>query len=156
MGFSFGLLIWFPISLGRGGGGFMGRHFLSVVSAYALLLLGDVCFWNCFGFDRGAAQAYLVVPVRFRTVLLAKNLAAFGAVLLEVLMIALVCAALRFPIPPLRAIEALVVAIVLSVFLLAVGNLTSVYSPKPMNPMKSSRSGAPGRTQMLLLVTYPC
>ena len=141
MGFSFGLLIWFPISLGRGGGGFMGRHFLSVVSAYALLLLGDVCFWNCFGFDRGAAQAYLVVPVRFRTVLLAKNLAAFGAVLVEVVMIALVCAALRFSMPPLRALEALVVAIVLSVFLLALGNLTSVYSPKPMNPMKSSRSG---------------
>ena len=62
MGFTFGLLIWFPIYLGRGGGGFMGRHFLSVVSAYALLLLGDVCFWNCFGFDRAAAQAYLVVP----------------------------------------------------------------------------------------------
>ena len=71
-------------------------------------------------------------------------------------MIALVCVALRFPIPPLRALEALVVAVVLSVLLLAVELGMSVYSPKPMNPMKSSRSGAPGRTQMLLLVTYPC
>ena len=55
MGFTFGLIIWLPLLL-RGGqpAGFFGQNLLSLVSLYACLLLGEVLFWNSFGFDRQA------------------------------------------------------------------------------------------------------
>ena len=58
MGFSFGLLIWTPIAFGRLSTerSFMSDNYLTMVSIYALLLLSDALFWNCFGFDRSAAQ----------------------------------------------------------------------------------------------------
>src|SRR5262249_47795543 len=58
MGFSFGLMIWLPMILGRRGERHMtlSQHFLTVVCVYALTLLGQVSYWNCFGFDRSAAQ----------------------------------------------------------------------------------------------------
>src|SRR5207302_1761622 len=85
MGFSFGLILWWPMAFGRHHGSFtfMSQNFIAVVSLYAVLLLSDVLFWNSFGFDRSAAQLYFVVPVATQTVLLAKNLAAAFFVLLE-------------------------------------------------------------------------
>ena len=50
-----------------------------MLGAYALLLLGDVAFWNVFGFDRSAAQAYFIAPVRLSSVLVSKNLAALAS-----------------------------------------------------------------------------
>ena len=49
--------------------GFIADNYLTLVSVYALLLLSDVLFWNCFGFDRSAAQVYFLVPVKMSTVL---------------------------------------------------------------------------------------
>src|SRR5450759_1415475 len=97
-------------------GGFMARNFLVVVSAYALLMLGDVCFWNTFGFDRSAVQVYLTAPVRFQAVLVAKNIAAFFFILLEVVSISLVCAVIRLPVGPVRILEAVSVTAVLSLY----------------------------------------
>src|SRR5262249_34903601 len=37
--------------------------FLTVVCLYALMLLGQVSYWNSFGFDRGAAALYFAAPV---------------------------------------------------------------------------------------------
>ncbi len=67
MGFTFGLVIWLPVALGRSGAtqSFLGSNYLTVVSVYSLLLLSEVCFWNSFGFDRSAAQIYFLAPVPF-------------------------------------------------------------------------------------------
>ena len=99
MGFSFGLLIWGPIAFGRLSSerNFLSDNFLTMVSIYALLLLSDALFWNCFGFDRGAAQVYFLVPVKMSTVLAGKNLAAVFLVFIEIAAIAVVCALLRLP-----------------------------------------------------------
>jgi ABC-2 type transport system permease protein len=154
MGFSFGLLIWIPVILNNRGG-FAARNYLVVVSGYALLLLGDVCFWNNFGFDRSAAQVYLAAPVRFQTVLVAKNMAALFFVLLEVVAIALACAIIRMPFSVVRFLEAVAVIAVLSLYLMGGGNLTSTYAPRASNPVKATKSGAATKSQLLLMFLYP-
>ncbi|HEX5322724.1 MAG TPA: hypothetical protein VFW40_02980, partial [Capsulimonadaceae bacterium] len=119
MGFSFGLLIWAPIAFGRISGerSFLTDNYLTMVSVYALLLLSDALFWNCFGFDRSAAQVYFLVPIKMSTVLAGKNLAAAFWVLIEIVAIALVCALLRLPLSGLRILEAFTVTCVITLFI---------------------------------------
>src|SRR5207237_3426966 len=77
MGFTFGLVVWLPLIFGRS-----DRHsaatdnFLTLVCLYALFLLGQVTYWNAFGFDRSAIQAYFAWPVPISRALIGKNLAA--------------------------------------------------------------------------------
>lgn len=156
MGFSFGIIIWFPLAF-RGGreGGMMTDNFLVWVSLYATLLLGDVLFWNCFGFDRQAVQSYFVVPVKFSMVLIAKNLAAVFFLLLEVTLVALACSLFRIRVTPAKVVEAFAVTLLVSLMLLAVGNLMSVRYPRPADPSSSWRNASGGKVQFLLLVIYP-
>ncbi|MBI4873514.1 MAG: hypothetical protein HY822_02650 [Acidobacteria bacterium] len=157
MGFSFGLLVWLPLAFGRYHGPSSGfaANYLTFVSVYALLLLGEVTFYNMFGFDRAAAQAYYVLPVRLHTVVVAKNLAAVFFVLAEVTLVALVCALLRMPVSLPRVVEAYAVTAIMSVYMLAVGNLSSTHFPRPVDPAQSWRSGGAGRFQAMLLLVYP-
>lgn len=155
MGFSFGLVVWAPLSFGRQRSGFMAENFLVVVSLYAALLLGDILFWNCFGFDRKAIQNYLVAPVKFSTVLLAKNLAALYFLLVEITAVAVVCAALRLNLDLQRLLDAYAVALMLGVYMLTAGNLTSVRSPRPVDPSQSWRQASTGRAQLMMLLVYP-
>ena len=155
MGFSFGLIIWWPIAFGHQQQSWMGSNFITVVSLYAVLLLSDVLFWNAFGFDRHAAQFYFAVPVRLQTVLIAKNIAAGFFVLLETTIAMAVCALLRLPITPMHVAEAYAATLVASLLLLGIGNLTSFYSPRAIDPTRALRSARSGRIQGLMLVVYP-
>ena len=156
MGFSFGLIIWWPVAFGRyqHGPTFMSNHFMAVVSMYAILLLSEVLFWNTFGFDRAAAQLYFVIPVAPRTVLIAKNIGAAFYVLLEITLAIVICLLLRFPMTPQGAGEAYALAAVTTLLLISIGNMTSFYSPRPVDPSKSFRSSR-GRVELLLLLVYP-
>jgi ABC-2 type transport system permease protein len=40
-------------------------------------------------------------------------------------------------------------------FLMAIGNLSSVYNPRSVNPTKSFRTASSGRTQAVLMLTFP-
>ena len=157
MGFSFGLLIWAPIAFGQASSrhSIVAENYLTFVCVYALLLLTDALFWNCFGFDRSAAQIYFLVPLKLSTVLAGKNLAAAVIVFLEIASITLVCTVLRMSVTALQALEALGVTAVVTLFLLAIGNLSSVYNPRAVNPAKSFRNAASGRTQAVLMLTFP-
>ncbi|MDX2151250.1 MAG: hypothetical protein SFV54_10995 [Bryobacteraceae bacterium] len=155
MGFSFSLLIWFPMSFRQDGSvNFMGDNFLTIATVYSLMLLGEVSFWNTFGFDRSAAQVYWLVPVPFRSVLIGKNLTACFFILLEIGLVGLTCAVLRLPVNAPKIAEALAVAAVLSIYLLAIGNLSSTRYPRAVNPAQSWRSSG-GKWQALLLLVYP-
>jgi ABC-2 type transport system permease protein len=155
MGFSFGLLLWMPMLMRSDNSmGFFRDNYLTFVAVYALLLLGDVCLWNVFGFDRSAAQAYLVTPVKLRTAFIAKNLAALTFVLLEVTVVALVCLLFRLPLSPAKAIPAYLITTLMTFALMSAGNLTSVYYPRPVNPQKSLRSSPGARTQGLLMLIF--
>jgi ABC-2 type transport system permease protein len=157
MGFTFGLVIWLPISLGRGGGqaSFFGANYLTVVSVYSLLLLSEVCFWNSFGFDRSGAQVYFLAPLPFSRVLIGKNLSALFFIALEISAVTTVCGLLGMPLNPQRLVEAYSVAGVISIYLLGAGNLLSVHQARAVNPASSFRSNAAGRVQAMLFMIYP-
>jgi ABC-2 type transport system permease protein len=153
MGFSFGLLIWFPLTLNDDFP--LRSDYLTIVSLYAVLLLGDVCFWNNLGLDRGAARIYFAVPLKLGTVLAAKNLAAILFVWLEVAAVAFVSAILQFPVTVANVLEALAVTFVFALFLMVAGNLLSTRYPRPLNPSQSWSTGSTVRVQMYLFLLYP-
>jgi ABC-2 type transport system permease protein len=156
MGFTFGLLVWLPLALRtRGTGSAFSGNYLTAISVYALLLLGEVTFWNTFGFDRTAAQLYYLIPVRFSTIIVGKNLAATFFVLLEVTAVAVVCAAVGMPVTAAKTFESFLVTLILTIYLLAVGNLGSTHYPRAVNPAQSWRTASAGRFQALLLLLYP-
>ncbi len=156
MGFTFGVIVFLPIILRGGSGGAMtpGDH-LAMVSGYALLLLGDVAFWNVFGFDRSAAQLYFLLPMPISRVFAGKNLAALVFVFLEITAIVCVWAAFRMPLTAVKAAEAYAVALTFSLYLLGAGNVSSVYYPRPVNPERSTGAASAGRLRALLLLIYP-
>jgi ABC-2 type transport system permease protein len=126
-----------------------------MVSVYALLLLGEVCFWNTLGFDRSAAQLYFLAPVPFSRVLMAKNIAALFFIAVELSAVTLACAIIRAPLDLLRIAEAYAVAAVVATYLISAGNLVSVRMARATNPTAQFRSKAAGRVQATLLVAYP-
>jgi len=157
MGFTFGLLVWLPVALGRQGMSlsFLRSNYLTVISVYSLLLLSEACFWNSFGFDRSGAQIYFLAPVSFSQVLIGKNITAVVFITLEIGTIALVCRILGMPIGLLGLCEAFAVAGVITIFLLGAGNQMSVRQPRAVNPASSFRTGTASRVQAILFVIYP-
>jgi ABC-2 type transport system permease protein len=155
MGFSFGLLVWLPITLGSGSHSVMADHYLTIVSVYALTLLGQVSYLNTFGFDRSAAQVYFSVPVSIGQSLVGKNIAAALFIFAEMLAVTVASLALRIHLPPEAIAEAFSVTAIVGVYLLAVGNLSSVHFPRAMNPERVSQGGAASRMQALIFLFYP-
>jgi ABC-2 type transport system permease protein len=157
MGFTFGLLVWLPLIMGRGGvrHSRLAENFLVVVALYAFTLLGQVSYWNAFGFDRSAAQAWFVFPPPVSRALIGKNLAAALFILMEVVLVTAACLLLRVPIPPERVFEAFVVTPVAALYMLSLGNLASVNFPRPMSPDRTSQGGAASRFQGFLFLVYP-
>jgi len=155
MGFTFGLLIWLPVVLHGDRQSALAANFLTLVCVYAVTLLGQVSYWNAFGFDRSAVQAYFCLPVGLGRVLVAKNIAAAIYVALEVVAITLACLVLRVRLSPLLLLEAYSVTIVFGLILISAGNLTSVHLPRSMNPERTTQGGGGGRTQAMVLFVYP-
>ncbi len=153
MGFTFGLVMLLPVSLGRMS--FFGRDYLTVVSVYSLLLLSEACFWNSFGFDRSAAQIYFLAPLSFSTVLIGKNLSALFFIALEIGAVTAVCGLMRMPLDLRHTLEAYSVAAVVTIFLLCAGNLLSIHQARAVNPSTQFRANAAGRVQAMLVIIYP-
>jgi ABC-2 type transport system permease protein len=87
--------------------------------------------------------------------LIAKNMAAAFFIFLELALIAVFCAILRMPITAQNVAEAFAVTAVLTLFLLATGNMISTRYPRAVDPAQSWRSGSIGRVQAYLLLLYP-
>ncbi len=156
MGFSFGLLVWLPqIASGSGKHNVLKAHFLTVVAVYALVMLGQVSYWNCFGFDGVATQFYFSTPVPFRRVLVGKNLAVAVFTIAEMLLVLLMTALFRVGLNPFAIAEALCVTTVAAVYLFAFGNLTSVHLPRPMNAEKMMQGGASRSMNAALFLVAP-
>ncbi len=156
MGFSFGLVVWLPAMLnGRMVQSGVSGNFLTVVSLYALFLLAQVTYGNAFGFDRSAAQLYYAAPVAISRVLAGKNIAAAIFIFLEVAAVAAACSLLRLGVSPGQIVEAFLVTAIAALYLLSVGNLSSVNYPRAMKGERVSGGGGAGRTQGLLFLLYP-
>ena len=156
MGFSFGLVVWLPMMLrGRVSHTAVSGNFLTVVSLYALFLLAQVTYGNAFGFDGAAAQVYYVSPVGISRALAGKNIAAAIFIFLEVAAVAAACSLLRLGISARQIAEAFLVTTIAALYLLGIGNLSSVNYPRPMSAQRVSGGGGGGRTQGVLFLLYP-
>ncbi len=65
------------------------------------------------------------------------------------------CLLLRMAPRPHKIFEAFLVTPIVAVFLLAGGNLTSVYLPRALNPERVAQGGSAGRLQAFMLFVYP-
>ncbi len=156
MGFSFGLLVWLPITLGSSSrNSIVAEHYLTIVSVYALTLLGQVSYSNAFGFDRSAAQVYFSVPVSIGQALIGKNIAAALFIFLEIILVTVACLVLRIHLAPGAILEAFTVTAIVGAYLLGIGNLSSIHLPRAMNPERVSQGGAGSRLQALIFLFYP-
>jgi ABC-2 type transport system permease protein len=157
MGFSFGLAVWLPIAMhhGRRADSIARTHFLTYVCVYALVLLGQVTFWNCFGFDRSATEAWYVLPVPFACVLKGKNITSLIVVSTELVLVLAIALALPVPHSPGRVLEAVVVTLVCAIYLISIGNLTSVRLPRAMHPEKVTQGGAARSMNALAFFLFP-
>ena len=156
MGFSFGLMLWLPMVLrGSAGHSQLSRHFLTVICVYALTLLGQVSYWNCFGFDRSAALIYFAAPAPMYLTLAGKNIAALIFIYLEVAILVGITSLLPVTFGYGQVLETLVVVGICSVYMMALGNISSVQYPRGLNPSQVSQGGASGRFQALVVLLYP-
>jgi ABC-2 type transport system permease protein len=157
MGFSFGLAVWLPLALRHPSGhdSVTRTHFLTYVSVYALVLLGQVTFWNAFGFDRSATQAWYALPIPFSRVFMAKNITAVIIVCTELVMVIGVALALPVPHPPERIVEALAVTLISAVYLISFGNLISVRLPRAMDPEKVTQGGSTRSMNAFAFFLFP-
>jgi ABC-2 type transport system permease protein len=155
MGFSFGLMVWLPTRNATHGGGF-SRNFLTLVCVYAMTLIGQVTYWNCFGLDRSAALFYFAAPQPLWRVLLGKNIACLFFVYLETLVLTGITLALRMSFAPGQVAETLVVVTICAMYLMALGNISSVRYPRALSPERVGRGGGGGnRGQVLVMLLYP-
>ena len=154
MGFTFGLAIWFPM-IARGRGYEVSPYFLVIVSVYALTMLGQVSFWNSFGFDRSAAGFYFAAPQPIAKTLLGKNIAALIYVYLEVLILIAVTSALRLSAGAGDIARTLLAVGVCALYLVALGNISSVRYPRAMAPERVSQGGSSRSFNGVMFLLYP-
>jgi ABC-2 type transport system permease protein len=159
MGFTFGLIIWLPMVFGSfsgppRGSNILTRNYLSWISVYGLMMLGEVTIFNAFGFDRSAAAFWLLAPISPRTVLVGKNIAALFFVVLQFVMIATVCLVVQLPVTLRGITDSLCISLVMGLFLLCYGNLSTMRGARGVNPAESWRSRSSSAQAWLLLI-YP-
>jgi ABC-2 type transport system permease protein len=158
MGFTFGLMVWFPMVTGRRfeqSGGFGSRYFLAIVCVYAMTLMGQVTYFNCFGFDRSAAIFYFAAPASMRQTLIGKNIAALVFIYFEALVLTGLTAILGLSSAWQTIAETLAVVGVCSLYMLGLGNIASVHYPRGLTPERVSQGGASSRFQGLIFLLYP-
>ena len=137
-------------------GGRLEQSAVTLIALYAFLLLGPVMFLNRFGFDRQSARFYFWLPLEFRELLIAKNLATLVFAAAELVLITLVCALIGLPSGPREILEAAVVGSIAMLYLLSVGNHTSVRFPVASNPDRVSRAGmGHGLSAVIQFLLFP-
>jgi ABC-2 type transport system permease protein len=103
-----------------------------VGAAYAVLILTNLVF-NSFGADAGGIQFYFVSPVRFREILMGKNLTHFLVLAVEMVLV-WTGASLIYRPPPWDIVLATFTGVFFALIVnLTAGNLFSVYAPKKID-----------------------
>lgn len=135
------------------GGEFLERHMdfaFPIGAAYALMILSNVIY-NSFGADGMGVQFFFMSPVRFRDIILAKNLA-HGAVLALEMAFVWLAASVMFRPPALGiTIATLAGALFAALVNFIAGNLLSLYSPKKFDFAVFGRQRASGTTGLASL-----
>jgi ABC-2 type transport system permease protein len=149
----FGIVLYLPTLMRPRGDSFFIQNALPFMALYGLLMLGQISYWNAFGFDRGAVQGYFTWPIPFRDVLIAKNAAVALTLIPQILAIALVGLAARMPSSPVKLLETFVVIGIASLYWFAMGNICSVRLPRAMDPEKMNQMS--NKLQALTILAAP-
>jgi ABC-2 type transport system permease protein len=157
MGFTFGLMFWLPMVLRRNHSnpGFLAHNFLTIVCIYAMTLIGQVTYWNCFGIDRSAAVFYFAAPQPISRTLLGKNIACLFFLYMEAIVLTALTFAVRVNFSLGQAVETFAVIGICAAYVMALGNLSSVHYPRALSPERVSQSGGGNRAQALVGLFYP-
>ena len=155
MGFTFGLVVWFPMVARGGHAHSRSPYFLVIVCVYALTMLGQVSFFNSFGFDRSAAGFYFAAPQPISKTLLGKNIAAMMYIFVEAFILCGVTTALRLTNGLTDIVRTLVALAVCSLYLVGIGNVSSVRFPRAMAPERVSHGGTSRSFNGLMFLLYP-
>jgi ABC-2 type transport system permease protein len=117
-------------------------------AGYTLLILTNlVC--NNFGGDAGGVQFFFAAPVKFREIVLAKNLAHAGILAVEIFL-AWIAVSFLYGRPTFDVtIAALAGLLFAAPVNFAVGNLLSIYSPKKLD-YSTFRRQNPSQTSVLI------
>ncbi len=129
------------------------QYALPIMAVYGLLMLGQISYWNSFGFDRSAAQGYFCWPIRFRDALIAKNLTVLALLIPQILLVALVAHAFHIPSSPGKILEAFADVGIAALFWFGLGNITSVRMPRAMDPDKMNQMS--NKLQALTILAAP-
>ncbi len=107
--------------------------------AIAYILLGLFApLYNSLGADANGVSLYLMAPVRFRHVFIAKNIVNVAVISIEVLLATLIVT-LQHP-PSTPVVVATLLWVIFAVFVnLSTGNLRSLYAPQKMQIGKAAR-----------------
>jgi ABC-2 type transport system permease protein len=107
--------------------------------------------YNSFGGDGGGIQFFLASPVKFRTVLLGKNLAHMVVLAIEILAVWIGASILFRPPAPAIAVATIAGVLFAGPVNLTVGNLLSLYSPKRIELGAFGRQRA---SQLTVLISF--
>lgn len=146
------ILLIFRFGAGKGGGsgGVLVRATdlaFPVGAAYTLLILTNLVY-NSLGGDAVGVQMFFLAPVRFREILMAKNLAHSLVTAVEIVLVWLaVCILYRRPSAAITVATICGMAFSLLVTLSA-GDLMSMYSPKKIDYAVFGRQRASGATAL--------
>ena len=135
----FGVLIFAPALRRQHSDSAFLQYALPLMAVYGLLVLGQITYWNSFGFDRSAAQGYFCWPIRFRDALIAKNLTVMVLMFPQIILVSLVARAFHIPSSPAKVLETFVVAAIAALFWFGLGNIMSVRMPRAMDPDKMNQ-----------------
>ena len=150
----FGIVLYLPsLRRAHGSDSFFHQNALPIMALYGLLMLGQISYWNAFGFDRSAVQGYFSWPIRFRDVLLAKNLTVVCLLIPQILIVALIGRAFHLPASSSKILETMVVMVISALYWLAMGNIFSVRIPRPLDPDKMNQMS--NKMQALTIWTAP-
>jgi ABC-2 type transport system permease protein len=148
----FSVVVFLPFTSGHLASKTMAQNYLPAVSTYGLILLGEVLLWNSFGFDRNAMQLYFVAPVPFSAVLRAKNVVAILFILLMTVLVAFVGFLFQLRVTAVSLLASIALTLVMVLFFLAFGNLTSVLLPRPVDPNQALRRQNAGQVSLWFLL----
>lgn len=118
---------------------------------YTLILLTNLIY-NNFGADGGGVQFFFASPVRFRTVVFAKNLAHVAILLGEMLILWISVSLMFHPPSLLMTVTSFAAVLFAAPINLAAGNLLSLYSPKRVDFGTFGRQRASQVTVLLSLL----
>ena len=119
-------------------------------AAYTLLILTNLVY-NSFGGDAGGIQFFYASPVRFRDIVLAKNLTHAGVLIIETAFAWIAVSFLYGPPGIDVTIAALAGLLFAAPVNFSAGNLLSLYSPKKLDYSSFGRQRA---SQMTVLMSF--